>query len=60
MTEVGITHFNQDDDCRYKSVGKLMDLVEMKVRVIIWAETDKLGSGHKPRLKPDLYSVRPN
>ena len=33
MTEVGITHFNQDDDCRYKSVGKLMDLVEMKVRV---------------------------
>ena len=33
MTEVGVTHVNLDDDFRYKSVGKLMDLTEMKVRV---------------------------
>ena len=31
MTETGITHVNRDQDCRYKSVGKCMDLVEQKV-----------------------------
>lgn len=48
MTEVGVTHFNQDDDCRYKSVGKLMDLVEMK---IVDVETGKaLGSNEEGEL----------
>lgn len=31
MTETGITHVNRDQDCRYKSVGKCMDLVEQKI-----------------------------
>ena len=31
MTEIGITHVNKDDEFRYKSVGKALDLVETKV-----------------------------
>lgn len=31
MTEVGVTHANSKEDNRYKSVGKLLPLVEMKI-----------------------------
>lgn len=31
MTETGITHVNKGSDCRYKAVGKVMDLVEQKI-----------------------------
>ncbi|XP_052807546.1 uncharacterized protein LOC128241441 [Mya arenaria] len=31
MTEVGVTHLNGRDNSRYKSVGKLLPLVEMKI-----------------------------
>lgn len=31
MTEVGVTHMNGKHDFRYKSVGKLLPLVEMKI-----------------------------
>ena len=31
ITEVGVTHLVSDDNYRYKSVGKLLPLVKMKV-----------------------------
>lgn len=31
MTEVGVTHINRRDEFRKKSVGKLLELVELKV-----------------------------
>ena len=34
MTETGITHVNKGSDCRYKAVGKVMDLVEQKVKLL--------------------------
>ena len=34
MTEVGLTHYNTKDLFRHNSVGKLLELTEMKVKPI--------------------------
>ena len=31
-TELGLSHFGRNGDCRSKSVGKLLDLTEIKVK----------------------------
>ena len=33
MTEIGVTHYNTKDEFRHNSVGKLLELVEMKVKL---------------------------
>jgi long-subunit acyl-CoA synthetase (AMP-forming) len=37
MTEVGVTHANGKEDFRYKSVGRRLPLVEMKVCELIFS-----------------------
>ena len=33
MTEIGVTHYNTEDEFRHNSVGKLLELIEMKVKL---------------------------
>ena len=33
MTEIGVTHYNTKDEFRHNSVGKLLELIEMKVKL---------------------------
>ena len=42
MTETGVTHVNKDDEFRYKSVGKALNLIETKVSQLTISDFNKI------------------
>ena len=48
MTETGVTHLNKNNEYRYKSVGKALELTETKVQ--LYTSMCAFDTCHIPRL----------